>query len=240
MADNFHDANRRRWDAGSASWAHHADTRGIWKKCHRGPSLALHPAELKWLCDANTRSKCAAISPDGKPKRGAMAVQTMETVHAASDVHRVVDRNRTARAVHISLISATLNLDQFDGESACRVALLASPTDAQNEAGTKIGRKLFLMNRKALRTRYGCGEHARTKSTCRPSAAARLRATLSCCSEMSTLVTFAPRPDKAKATWLSPPPSTATFLPATQDCRHTLAMTLVLTITVDMEFWNCS
>ena len=54
-----------------------------------------------------------------------------------------------------------LNLDQFDGESTCRVALLASPTDAQKEAGTKIGRKLFLMNRRALRARYGCGDHLR-------------------------------------------------------------------------------
>jgi hypothetical protein len=44
-----------------------------------------------------------------------------------------------------------LNLDTFDGESTCRVALLAAPTDAQKEAGTKIGRKLFLMNRRALR-----------------------------------------------------------------------------------------
>ena len=26
---------------------------------------------------------------------------------------------------------------------------------------TKIGRKLFLLNRKALRARYGCGEHLR-------------------------------------------------------------------------------
>ena len=54
-----------------------------------------------------------------------------------------------------------LNLDQFDGESTCRVALLASPTDAQKEAGTKIGRKLFLMNRRALRARYGCGGDTR-------------------------------------------------------------------------------
>src|SRR5215831_17998410 len=54
-----------------------------------------------------------------------------------------------------------LNRDTFDGESTCRVALLAAPTDAQKEAGTKIGRKLFLLNRKALRARYGCGEHLR-------------------------------------------------------------------------------
>ena len=52
-----------------------------------------------------------------------------------------------------------LNLDTFDGESTCRVALLAVPTDMQKEIGTKIGRKLFLLNRKALRARYGCGEH---------------------------------------------------------------------------------
>jgi 2-polyprenyl-3-methyl-5-hydroxy-6-metoxy-1,4-benzoquinol methylase len=51
MADDIHEANRRRWDAGSASWAQRADTRGIWKKCHRDPSLALHSAELRWLCD---------------------------------------------------------------------------------------------------------------------------------------------------------------------------------------------
>ena len=54
-----------------------------------------------------------------------------------------------------------LNLDTFDGEGTCRVALLAAPTDAQKEAGTKIGRKLFLMNREALRAKYGNGEHLR-------------------------------------------------------------------------------
>ena len=50
-----------------------------------------------------------------------------------------------------------LNHDTFDGESTCRLALLSAPTDAQKEAGTKIGRKLFLLNRRALRARYGCG-----------------------------------------------------------------------------------
>jgi hypothetical protein len=54
-----------------------------------------------------------------------------------------------------------LNFDAFDGENTCRVALLAAPSDAQKDAGTKIGRKLFLMNRRALRARYGCGDHLR-------------------------------------------------------------------------------
>lgn len=51
MTDEFHETNRRRWDAASASWAQRADTRGIWKRCHRDPSLTLFPAELKWLSD---------------------------------------------------------------------------------------------------------------------------------------------------------------------------------------------
>jgi hypothetical protein len=55
------------------------------------------------------------------------------------------------------LTAILLNLDTFDGESTCRVALLAAPTDAQQEAGTNIGKKLFLLNRRALRARYSCG-----------------------------------------------------------------------------------
>jgi hypothetical protein len=67
----------------------------------------------------------------------------------------MVNTNVMAKVVTAIL----LNLDTFDGESTCRVALLATPTDAQREAGNKIARKLFLMNRRALRARYGCGDH---------------------------------------------------------------------------------
>jgi SAM-dependent methyltransferase len=51
MADHFHEANRRRWELGAASWAHHADTRGVWKRCHKDPLLAFDAAELNWLTD---------------------------------------------------------------------------------------------------------------------------------------------------------------------------------------------
>jgi hypothetical protein len=67
----------------------------------------------------------------------------------------VVNSNVMAKVVTAIL----LNLDTFDGESTCRVALLAALTNAQKEVGTRIGRKLFLMNRKALSARYGRGEH---------------------------------------------------------------------------------
>jgi hypothetical protein len=49
-----------------------------------------------------------------------------------------------------------LNCDMFDGESTCCTALLATPTDAQKEAGTKIGRTLFVLNRKTLGAQDGC------------------------------------------------------------------------------------
>jgi 2-polyprenyl-3-methyl-5-hydroxy-6-metoxy-1,4-benzoquinol methylase len=63
MTNQFHEANRRRWDAVSASWAYSADTRGIWKKCHLNPSLALRSAELEWLRDI--AGKRAAVLGSG-------------------------------------------------------------------------------------------------------------------------------------------------------------------------------
>ena len=67
----------------------------------------------------------------------------------------MVNTNVMAKVVTAIL----LNLDTFDGESTCRAALLAAPTDPQKEIGAKIGRKLFLLNRRALRARYGSGNH---------------------------------------------------------------------------------
>jgi SAM-dependent methyltransferase len=66
MANSFHEANRRRWDAGAASWARRADTRGIWRRCHLDPSLALHPAELNWLTDIADRRVAVLGSGDNQ------------------------------------------------------------------------------------------------------------------------------------------------------------------------------
>jgi hypothetical protein len=65
----------------------------------------------------------------------------------------MVNTNVMAKVVTAIL----LNFDKFDGDTTSRVALLAAPTSAQMEAGTNIGRKLFLLNRRALRARYDCG-----------------------------------------------------------------------------------
>jgi hypothetical protein len=64
----------------------------------------------------------------------------------------MVNTNVMAKVVTAIL----LNFDTFDGKCMARGALLAAPTDAQKEAGTIIGKKLFILNRRALRARYGC------------------------------------------------------------------------------------
>lgn len=63
MTNPFNEANRRRWEAAAASWAHHADTRGIWKKAHQNPLLTLHPSELKWI--GNIDGKRVAVLGSG-------------------------------------------------------------------------------------------------------------------------------------------------------------------------------
>jgi hypothetical protein len=66
-------------------------------------------------------------------------------------------------SVMAKVVTAILpNTDEFAAIETFRGHLVDDPlTDAQTEAGTKIGRKLFLMNRRALRARYGPGEHLR-------------------------------------------------------------------------------
>jgi hypothetical protein len=65
--------------------------------------------------------------------------------------------------VMAKVVTAILqNTDEFAAIETFRGHLVDDPlTDAQKEAGTKIGRKLFLMNRRALCVRYGRGEHLR-------------------------------------------------------------------------------
>jgi SAM-dependent methyltransferase len=66
MPHNFHEANRRRWEVGSASWARRADTRGIWRRCHRDPSLTLSAAELNWFGDIADKDVAVLGSGDNQ------------------------------------------------------------------------------------------------------------------------------------------------------------------------------
>jgi SAM-dependent methyltransferase len=66
MSNQFHSANQNRWDAGAESWARRADSRGIWQRCHKDASLALHSAELKWLSEVAGRDVAVLGSGDNQ------------------------------------------------------------------------------------------------------------------------------------------------------------------------------
>lgn len=61
-----HDANRRHWDAASASWARSADERGLWRRLHEQPELALDPRELAHLGEVAGREVCVLGSGDNE------------------------------------------------------------------------------------------------------------------------------------------------------------------------------
>ena len=51
MTNKIHEANRKRWDAGSEQWAKGADSRGHWRRCPSEPELVLSDKELEYLAD---------------------------------------------------------------------------------------------------------------------------------------------------------------------------------------------
>jgi SAM-dependent methyltransferase len=63
MNDAMHEANRRRWEAGSEQWARGADSRGLWRRCPSEPELVLSPKELQYLADV--RNKHVAVLGSG-------------------------------------------------------------------------------------------------------------------------------------------------------------------------------
>jgi SAM-dependent methyltransferase len=111
MADRFHEANRRRWDAGSASWAARADTRGIWRKCHLNPSLALHSAELGWLQDIAGRSVAVLGSGDNQV---VFALSGMGAKVTSVDISAQQIEVARARAAALGLTVDFLQADVVD------------------------------------------------------------------------------------------------------------------------------
>jgi SAM-dependent methyltransferase len=93
----IHDANRRRWNAGASSWACRADTRGIWRKCHLDPSLALHASELKWLRDVPGKSVAVLGSGDNQVVFALAGMGATVTSIDISERQLDIARRRAAR-----------------------------------------------------------------------------------------------------------------------------------------------
>jgi SAM-dependent methyltransferase len=96
MQNQFHRANRYRWDAGAESWARRADSRGIWRNCHRDPSLALVPAELKWLSEIAGKEVAVLGSGDNQVAFALSGMSAKVTSVDISDQQLKVARERAA------------------------------------------------------------------------------------------------------------------------------------------------
>lgn len=62
----IHQANQRRWDAASASWARGADSRGTWRLCPAEPGLVLSGTELHYLAGIAGKRVCVLGSGDNQ------------------------------------------------------------------------------------------------------------------------------------------------------------------------------
>jgi len=62
--NRYHEANRKGWDAVSDGWQANIDAKGLWRRCHREPELALAQEELAYLRDVAGQSVCVLGSGD--------------------------------------------------------------------------------------------------------------------------------------------------------------------------------
>jgi SAM-dependent methyltransferase len=107
MTNSFNEANRRRWEEGSALWARRADMRGIWKRCHLDPSLALHPAELNWLSDIAGKTVAVLGSGDNQVVFALSGLGAQVTSVDISEQQIQVARNRAAvLGLHVEFVRA--------------------------------------------------------------------------------------------------------------------------------------
>ena len=47
--NEYHERNRRGWDAVSDGWQAGIERRGVWRQCHRDPRLVFADQEIRWL-----------------------------------------------------------------------------------------------------------------------------------------------------------------------------------------------
>ena len=65
MTEN-HEANRAFWDRSAGWWKENEDKRGLWKKCHKVPTLVLSPAEMSFLKGIEGKTVCVLGSGDNE------------------------------------------------------------------------------------------------------------------------------------------------------------------------------
>lgn len=64
--NDIHEANRACWNEWAEWWGERAEARGLWRRCHRDPSLVLSPAEIRFLSDVHDKQVCVLASGDNE------------------------------------------------------------------------------------------------------------------------------------------------------------------------------
>ena len=64
--NDFHESNRACWNRWADWWRRKADQRGVWRECHREPTLVLTPGEMRFLSDVRGKDFCVLGSGDNE------------------------------------------------------------------------------------------------------------------------------------------------------------------------------
>jgi SAM-dependent methyltransferase len=64
--NEMHESNRACWNEWAEWWRRKADQRGIWRECHRDPTLVLSPCEMHFLSDVSSKEVCVLGSGDNE------------------------------------------------------------------------------------------------------------------------------------------------------------------------------
>ncbi|MCU0611829.1 MAG: class I SAM-dependent methyltransferase [Candidatus Eisenbacteria bacterium] len=102
MKDEYpqHEANRAMWNAQATAWARGTDARGLWRRCHQDPSLALCPTERALLGTIAGRETCVLGSGDNEAVFALAGMGALVTSVDISDAQLDIAR---ARAESLSL-----------------------------------------------------------------------------------------------------------------------------------------
>lgn len=146
MTNKMHEANRKRWEAGSAGWAKGADSRGLWSRCPTEPELVLCEKEREYLSDISGKRVCVLGSGDNQVVFALAGLGGIVTsVDFSQNQLDVAERRAKELGLSISFIRAdVIDLSIIDSNdfdlvyTGGHVAVWVSEIDAFYSEATRI------------------------------------------------------------------------------------------------------
>lgn len=119
MTNELHEANRRRWDAGSEQWARGADSRGLWRRCPSEPELVLSPKELQHLAHVGNKRVAVLGSGDNQVVFALAGLgATVTSVDISQNQLDVADRRAHELGLPVSFLRADVtDLSSIDSDA---------------------------------------------------------------------------------------------------------------------------